>query len=98
MTVAVLPRAQAGLMLPRILQLTTFLKLRHSTKPLILLQVSLTSSIDRECGISLYMVLFAVLLNQRKHHATCDQGSSRSDGSRIEAMRVAIARDHVCLH
>jgi hypothetical protein len=29
-------------------------------------QVSLTSSVDRECGSSLYMVLFAVLLNMRE--------------------------------
>jgi hypothetical protein len=31
------------------------------------LQVSLTSSLDRECGASLYVVLFAVILNWCKY-------------------------------
>jgi hypothetical protein len=29
-------------------------------------QVSLTSSVDRECGAALYLVLFAVLLDMRE--------------------------------
>lgn len=37
------------------------------------LQVSLTSSLDRECGASLYVVLFAVLLNMCEYRLCLHQ-------------------------
>lgn len=47
---------------------------KSAERMLCILQVSLTSSLDRECGASLYVVLFAVLLDMCKWTATGKQG------------------------
>lgn len=49
--------------------LTHMLLLMLLLMRLLMLQVSLTSSVDRECGAALYLVLFAVLLDMREQHA-----------------------------
>ncbi|KAF6255425.1 hypothetical protein COO60DRAFT_211258 [Scenedesmus sp. NREL 46B-D3] len=54
--------------------------------------VSLTSSVDRECGAALYLVLFAVLLRLRKYLAQQQQHGPRLHAEYMLPAKLAVGR------